>query len=535
MPERSPSIPQSVRPPVLAARYELLRTQGTTRNTASILAWDTRLKRWRQIQIARPGDESAAEKLIVMAQQAARLEHPTLERVIDVGQDGPIAFVVRDRFIGSVSTQLARRGALAPEWAVEVATRCAEGLAWAHDRGIVHGHPRPEVVRFAEEGEPVLTDFGQRAKLRDNSETRAGAPWAHLAPELRQFWEPDTSTDIFALGALLYTMLAGRHAADLFYAEAYEGLLAPIPRHLRPIVIQACAYNPRERFQSAAEFHEALISRVKTLPGAKGDPPWLEITQDLPERGEIYEIDAILEEIGGALGPRPLTARADLIDDQLRDSTFDSENMDLQEPSLASQVPRGLSPGPLIPSDAPTALNQARPPAPPSGTPISAPPRNPIVVPSYSEPAPSFAPARRLVTVHQDGTRGIGSRQRRYPLFKHALRLAGLAIVASTALVAALGAAILFYSTLGPRADRALVDAVLAEQAAVNAIVVDDKELQEIWQRFDEAKDEDRARRAADFVRAIEVRAEAAPLPVELEKAVHRLSQAEEDWVNGFL
>ena len=138
--------------------------------------------------------------LIATAQQIAPLEHPSLERVIDVGTDGPITFVVRDQFIASAEDHLTRRGGAAAGWAVAAVGQIAEGLSWAHDRGVIHGHPRPEVVKFTEEGDAVLTAFGLRAVLRDDSETRSGAAWAHLAPELRQYWEPTTHTDIFAWG-----------------------------------------------------------------------------------------------------------------------------------------------------------------------------------------------------------------------------------------------------------------------------------------------------------------------------------------------
>jgi len=289
----------------LAGRYELLRTQATDANTASLLAWDTRLKAWRSIRVARPGDDAASRRMLAVAQWAAKLEHPALERVIDVGTDGTVVFVVRDRLLGSVSDHIRRRGAVPPEWALNVVTRCAEGLTWAHPRGIVHGHPRPDVVQFSEDGSAVLTSFGQRAVLRDTPETRAGADWAHLAPELRQAWQPDAATDVYALGALLYMMVSGKPSADLFYAEAYEGLLSAIPRSLRPLLHRACAFAPTERFTTEA-LYTALRKAQADFPPARPPAPWLESTQDFPDRNQYDGMDAILTEIAPHLDtPQP--------------------------------------------------------------------------------------------------------------------------------------------------------------------------------------------------------------------------------------
>ncbi|MEM6927917.1 MAG: protein kinase, partial [Myxococcota bacterium] len=292
----------------LAARYELMRTQATDANTASLLAWDTRLKRWRSIRVARPGDEAASRRMLAVAQWAAKLEHPALERVIDVGTDGTVVYVVRDRLVGSVSDHLRRRGAVSAEWALQVVTRCAEGLAWAHPRGIVHGHPRPDVVQFSEDGSAVLTSFGQRAVLRDTPETRAGADWAHLAPELRQAWAPDAATDVYALGALLYMLLAGKPSADLFYAEAYEGLLSAVPRNLRPLLHRACAFAPAERM-STQELHDELRRAQGEFETPRAPAPWLDSTQDFPDRNQYDGLDAILTEIAPHLDtPQPKAA-----------------------------------------------------------------------------------------------------------------------------------------------------------------------------------------------------------------------------------
>ncbi len=371
----------------LAGRYELMRTQATDANTASLLAWDTRLKRWRSIRVARPGDEAASRRMLAVAQWAAKLEHPALERVIDVGTDGTVVYVVRDRLVGSVSDHLRRRGAVSPEWALQVVTRCAEGLAWAHPRGIVHGHPRPDVVQFSEDGSAVLTSFGQRAVLRDTPETRAGADWAHLAPELRQTWQPEPATDVYALGALLYMLLAGKPSADLFYAEAYEGLLSAVPRNLRPLLHRACAFAPSERL-TTQRLHESLRKAQAEYDVPRAPAPWLESTQEFPDRNQYDGLDAILAEIAPHLDtPQPPEAFGAL--DRTADSSSGSLHDEPTVPPGTAMPGRSATP-PSAPRRAtpPSAPRRATPPSAPRRAPPPSAPRN------TGPPTPPSAPRK---------------------------------------------------------------------------------------------------------------------------------------------
>ncbi len=545
------------RAPVLAGRYELLRTEETDASTASILAYDLRLKRWRSIRVARPGDDKAASRLIALAQRAAQLEHPNLERVIDVGRDGPLSFVVRDRFVGSLAQHLTKRGAVPAAWAVRVVTRCAEGLAWAHPRGIVHGHPRPEVVVFAEGGESILTRFGQRALLRDNEETRAGVDWAHLAPELRQYWEPDEATDQFALGALLYTMLAGHHSADLFYAEAYEGLLEPVPKPLRAIVVRACAFEPSERYPGVGELQTVLTRAMRSLPAEEGPPPWLDITQDFPVRGDVPDADGIIEELREILGGPPASARARPVDDRHTHSTIDPETAD---PGPAYVEPSAPPMGPPLGAELyelaaspvggarrsrggsedslPDYLVGVEQPAPePSPRPaLEGPP--PPSLPGGFDPAPpwiehsqSSAPAPVRSVVGRDLALPREELDDGWTIGETIVR--GLATAAVlVVLVLGAGGVALYVTQQATSADASLVEAVLAEEAALSSWTTQDPRLEKLLHQFHDAPPELRASVASDFVREAVERADQAPgmVPTEVDLALRRLRREREAW-----
>ncbi|MEN0061432.1 MAG: protein kinase [Myxococcota bacterium] len=594
-------MPRSFHAPVplkLAGRYELMRTQATDANTASLLAWDTRLKRWRSIRVARPGDEAASRRMLAVAQWAAKLEHPALERVIDVGTDGTVVYVVRDRLVGSVSDHLRRRGGVAPEWALQVVTRCAEGLAWAHPRGIVHGHPRPDVVQFSEDGSAVLTSFGQRAVLRDTPETRAGADWAHLAPELRQAWQPDATTDVYALGALLYMLLAGKPSADLFYAEAYEGLLSAIPRSLRPLLHRACAFAPTERYTTSS-LYDALRQAQGNFPPAQGSAPWLESTQDFPDRSQYDGMDAILTEIAPHLDtpqPREVFGPPDP-PSQPSSSSFHDDATVPPGTSTPTFAPRTGSPsatppsasrnsGPLVGhhtgNRGPRHHTGNRGPQHHTGN--SGPTRNTgpggMPIPVYSTPAPpphmtpqpppSTAPATYApppsapsggesfmgvqyfdepddLALPSPGFAAAQAMEPAQNIIRPSSRThirdegggATFGQVARVILGGTLFGLLIttlavtgywFFSTQDDRADQAFIVAVEAEEATVAPLVMDDRDLARRWEVFSSASPETRAASAASFVRALEDRSEAAPLPVEIETAIDRLVKAKDDW-----
>ena len=264
-------------PPTLQGRYRLVRTIAASEHGASFLGYDMRLHRWRTIDV--PADEAAAQRLTAEAELLARLEHPAVERVVDVGDDGGVMFVVRDRLHGTASEHMP----MSPALAANLILRIADGLSHAHSRGIFHGHVRPSVLRFAEDGGPVLTGFGRRPKLDGHTTGRTSEPWAYLAPEQRGTFDPSPPSEVYALGALMYTLVVGRSQADLFYAESYDGLLAPIPVTLRPLILKACAYNPGERPPDVEAFRNLLGGRVDQL-GAVGETPWR--PEPLPVEGE---------------------------------------------------------------------------------------------------------------------------------------------------------------------------------------------------------------------------------------------------------
>lgn len=487
--------------PTLQGRYRLVRTLEANARGANFLGYDLRLHRWRMIEV--PADEVASQNLLREAELLARLEHPAVERVIDVGDDGPISFVVRDRLYGSVAEHLP----LSPSLTASVILRIADGLAHAHARGIFHGHVRPSMVRFSEEGSPVLVGFGRATRLDGATTARVAEPWAHLSPEMRQHWEPDVPSEIYALAAMLYTLLAGRHQADLFYAEAYDGLLAPVPGALRPIILRGCAYDPNDRPADVEAFRAMLAARVEML-GTPGEPPWK--SEPLPDRPPEQVVpDAPLLGLIALLGPRPPSASARRIDSTDSASTLNSEGA-ARLPYAMPQIVR-KDPGFRDPFEEVATED----------------------VPGYIDPGwrevgtprPVQTNVDRLSSTNPVPAERYENVQPRVPLL---LVLIGI-VTAATAFVGMV--LVVAWFALGPvRSDQALVEAVLAERAAAEILAsssVDRAALEDAWFRF---ADEPTADHAAAYIQLATVAGHAETATIEAKLAVERMEQALASW-----
>lgn len=489
-------------PPTLQGRYRLIRTIEASERGASFLGYDLRLHRWRTIDV--PADEAASQRLTTEAELLARLEHPAVERVVDVGNDGGVMFVVRDRLYGSASEHLPMHSALA----ANLVTRIADGLAHAHGRNIFHGHVRPSVIRFSEDGGPVLVGFGRRPKLDGHTTGRTSEPWAYLAPEQRGVFDPTTTSEVYALGALLYTLVAGRSQTDLFYAEAYDGLLAPIPAQLRPILLKACAYNPNERPTDAEAFRNLLGSRIDLL-GSPGEPPWrIEPLPDHPPEQIIA--DPPLLALMSLLGRRPPEARARPVEGGNSSSTLDSEQRRAYSmPKRTTKDPGFRDPFAYVdPQDLPDYVD---PLVRPSLVRQRSVPIEPVQAPvRTAPPAPSRGIPRSLLMPFVSGIAVFG-----LSLF-----------VFSVVVTMGLGTinAIEIYQ------DHQFVTAVLAERSVVEllASTSEDREtFERSWFRF---ADDPTAENAAAYVSLATAAAKAETVSTEAKDAAKRLEKAINSW-----
>ncbi len=241
-------------------------------------------------------DESIRERFLREGYVANTIEHPGAVRVLDdeVTEDGA-AFLVMELLEGENLEQRASRkgGVLSLVEALDVADQLLDVLAVAHEVGIVHRDIKPDNLFISQGGQLKVLDFGI-ARLRQGSvgSTRAGSFMgtpAFSAPEqARGRWnEVDCRTDVFAVGATLFSALAGRPvhegetpseqlALAISTPAPSLALVAPdLPADVVEIVDRALAYDQADRWADAREMQQAVRAMLSGLPpsGPLSSPP----------------------------------------------------------------------------------------------------------------------------------------------------------------------------------------------------------------------------------------------------------------------
>jgi serine/threonine protein kinase len=220
------------------------------------------------------------------AEAVAAIQHPNVARFLDLIVDDP-TFLVMEYVTGpTLDAVLAKEGPLAPRRAADIATRLCWGLAAAHRAGVIHRDLKPLNILLMpdeENGEvPKLIDFGL-AKL---AASQKGAPLTrigqiigtpqYMAPEQIGGKDVDERADVYALGCVLYAMLAGRPPfvgssddLDVLYRQVHEPaepvtrLASHVTPQLEAVVMRALEKDPAQRFQSCREFARALVPAVE--------------------------------------------------------------------------------------------------------------------------------------------------------------------------------------------------------------------------------------------------------------------------------
>ena len=209
------------------------------------------------------------------AEAAARLHHPHVCPILDYGWGPGVEYLVMPYLGGgSLADAMAGRRTLPAERAAAVTAQAAQGLDYAHRHGVVHRDVKPDNVLFDEEGHAMVTDFGIASATfhaRLTATGRAMGTPHYMSPEQAMGRLLDGRSDVYALGVLLYEMLAGDppfDGADSYavgYKHVHEAptpieVAAPgVPPALAAIVMRCLAKSPDERYQRANDLADALL------------------------------------------------------------------------------------------------------------------------------------------------------------------------------------------------------------------------------------------------------------------------------------
>lgn len=255
------------------------------------LADDPALKRSVAIKRMSTGmraNRGDRQRFLREGQRASALNHPNVAGIYDVVEHQDEVFLVMEYVDGGTLRQRLKEPFSAQQF-LEIAIQCADALAAAHEKCILHGDIKPENIMLTPSGQVKILDFGvakrisapdpsaATASLETMTNSLSGTP-AYMAPEVLLQKPHDSRADIFALGLVFYEMLSGRHP---FLADTFAGTVdrvlhqnpfplarvnPRVPESLSRIVARTLAKEPDQRYASARELATALRAVQQGAP-----------------------------------------------------------------------------------------------------------------------------------------------------------------------------------------------------------------------------------------------------------------------------
>ncbi|MFI5251693.1 MAG: protein kinase [Bacteroidota bacterium] len=269
------------------SHYKILEKLGEGGMGVVYKAQDTKLDRFVALKFL-PSQLNASEqdkaRFTQEAKSAAALNHPNVCSIIDIQEHDGTMFIVMEFVDGQTlrdkmkTAGSAIEGSTLPlKQAIDIGIQISDGLAAAHEKGIVHRDIKPENIMIRKDGIAQIMDFGL-AKLRASGSkitrlTKEGSTVGtagYMSPEQIQGQDTDPRSDIFSLGALLYELFTGElpfrgvHETALMYEivnvdpAPLSAVKPEIDSSLDAIVLECLAKYPSERFQSVAEVGKEL-------------------------------------------------------------------------------------------------------------------------------------------------------------------------------------------------------------------------------------------------------------------------------------
>ncbi len=218
-------------------------------------------------------DDESRLRFGIEAKAVARLQHPNIVTIFELGDDRGLPFIAMELLAGADLETLLRSGEeLLLEERLDVIMQVCRGLAYAHERGVVHRDMKPSNIRVLDDGRIKIMDFGI-AKLGATAVTKSGMMVGtihYMSPEQIRGAPLDGRSDVFSVGVILYELLSGRRpfpgaeTTQVLYRIVHEppvpltgdwGALTP---RLLTIIDKALAKQPDERYASATALADDL-------------------------------------------------------------------------------------------------------------------------------------------------------------------------------------------------------------------------------------------------------------------------------------
>ena len=271
---------------IIGNRYEIIEKVGSGGMATVYKARDTILNRYVAVKVLRDEfttDEEFIKRFNTEAQSAARLTHPNIVSVFDVGQEYNIYYIVMELIQGKTLKQIiSEEGALPWKWTVNIAIQICSALEMAHRNGIVHRDIKPHNIIITEDGIAKVTDFGIAKAVSNSTITAFGTTIGsvhYFSPEHARGGYTDAKSDIYSLGVVMYEMITGKVPFDadtpvsVALKHIQEEPIEPIklnsrvPEAVNQIILKAMKKDTSERYASATDMMKDLSLALKNPTG----------------------------------------------------------------------------------------------------------------------------------------------------------------------------------------------------------------------------------------------------------------------------
>ena len=271
---------------VIGNRYKIQEKIGNGGMATVYKALDQILNRYVAVKVLREEfttDEEFIKRFNAEAQSAARLIHPNIVSVYDVGQEYNIYYIVMELIQGKTLKQIIEEdGHLSWKWAVNIAIQIASALEMAHKNNIIHRDIKPHNIMITEDGVAKVTDFGIAKAVSNSTITAFGTTLGsvhYFSPEHARGGYTDSKSDLYSLGVVMYEMVTGKVPFDadtpvsIALKHMQEEPVPPIkvnkeiPFAVNQIILKAMKKDPNERYQNASEMIKDLNIALKRPEG----------------------------------------------------------------------------------------------------------------------------------------------------------------------------------------------------------------------------------------------------------------------------
>ena len=298
---------------ILGNRYEIIQKIGNGGMAIVYKARDLTLNRYVAVKVLRDEfttDEEFIKRFETEAQSAARLIHPNIVSIYDVGVDNNLTYyIVMELIQGKTLKEIIiqEQGPLPWKWSINVSIQIASALEMAHRNNIIHRDIKPHNIIITEDGVAKVTDFGIAKAVSNSTITAFGKTIGsvhYFSPEHARGGYTDAKSDIYSLGVVMYEMVTGRVPFDadtpvsIALKHMQEEPVEPqeinpnIPDAVNKIIMKALQKEPALRYQTATEMLQDLKMSLKDPSGDFVDQGGIDPTSatrkiDLDEYGNI--------------------------------------------------------------------------------------------------------------------------------------------------------------------------------------------------------------------------------------------------------